>query len=390
MFKVPQPAKFVPEYDRFIYEPRVMWSIASVDSDEETRVTLPQQHFKNASRYPVRLTHVLLSPINYLLQEYSNASPTSTANFDVCGSIITKCSLRISAPFSYQFQNVLDLPFLGLAASPSATPSMQGIKSNIEYQSNLLGLSRWDFECPLYMPAKGLVQFDLSTVSYATAVPDLTPPTTSMIIMEGGGSGPGMFAGHARLRERAQTSWAQTDPTNPQVYWPRGQQPLPLDATAAGFNGEVDVWPANQIFKDREFRKQNAVRGYERVPVTGFAIHIDQIAFDDEVQDSVPYAGFLVSQMSQRMICRARTTSGGTGEWWWRPGAPISLVCPTISSALVHELNDPIWLAPDESLEIEIKTPGPTVISGGQQPLQISPIYNVGVSLAGQAVVEMR
>jgi hypothetical protein len=81
---------------------------------------------------------------------------------------------------------------------------------------------------------------------------------------------------------------------------------------------------------------------------------------------------------------RARTRNAGTQEWWWREGAPLVLVCPSMTPGLVKRLEDPIWLGPGEQLMVEMEAPDPIVV--GEETL--APTYNVGLSLCGYAVVE--
>jgi hypothetical protein len=90
------------------------------------------------------------------------------------------------------------------------------------------------------------------------------------------------------------------------------------------------------------------------------------------------------------MTCRARTTNGGTNQWWWRPGAPLALVCPTITPAQVYEFEQPIVLGPGEQLEVELWAPlAPSLVllgSGGAQTVQ--PNYTIGLSMTGYTTIE--
>ena len=399
MFHVTQPAPFQPDYERFIYEPRVLWSIASVNTADATAqttlgtgepltVVLDKQHFKNASRYPLRLTHILTAPVGYLFSDYPNTSgvaPTQLIDYDSSGGIINRCQVRISAPFSYEFQNVLALGMQDFAAEPSGEPSCRKTRLGNEYASGLFGITRWDFDQHFYLPARGSIQFDMSTVVRGSFSGDIPPePYTTMLFNELGGE---LFNGHARVREPGQAPWATVVLANPQTFFPNSPAPVPLDEfTQQSLTGtNRQVWQPSQMFRNTEFRKQNAARGVTRVPVTGFAAHINQIEYDDTVYAEWANASARVAPMSLRIITQAKTTDGGTGEWWWRPGAPLALVSPTITPALVKKLDQPIWLAPNEYLEISVTVPAP--VDFGE--ITLSPIYNVGVSLAGQAVVEM-
>jgi hypothetical protein len=124
--------------------------------------------------------------------------------------------------------------------------------------------------------------------------------------------------------------------------------------------------------------------------VHGFAVQIDQIDYDDVVIDTnliaalgAP-AGQPVAPLSLRTAIRARMKNGGTGNYWWRPGAPLALVCPSITPAQVYKLPVPITLVPGDNLEIELETPGPITIG----ETEINPLYQVGVALCGFAAIE--
>jgi hypothetical protein len=76
--------------------------------------------------------------------------------------------------------------------------------------------------------------------------------------------------------------------------------------------------------------------------------------------------------------------NGGTGAYWWREGAPLALVCPTITPAQVYDLPEPITLGPGERLDVEVSSPGPTPM--GEE--SIDSIYQIGVGLCGYASIE--
>ncbi len=91
-----------------------------------------------------------------------------------------------------------------------------------------------------------------------------------------------------------------------------------------------------------------------------------------------------ISPLALKTPVRARMHNGGTGNWWWRPWAPLALVCPTITPAQVYDLPEPITLRPGDDLEIELQTPAPITIGLAN----VRPQYTVGVSLCGYAAIE--
>lgn len=371
---------------RFVYEPRVLWTMQSVASSltAVTSVTANKDHFRNGGRWPIRLTHLLVSPVGYSLREFEGQTPTTLATFQCAGSIISLIDFIISSPFSlhwmhFNMRMLADLcePTMNPAPSSSSTTLNGQDSNNFRFVSDLFGVTRWGFEIPYDIPQKGAIQFDLSHAPLTNGIASSKTVLSEILFDEECDA----FNGHGRHRPRTAMPYAATVSGDP-VY-PAGPMPTPVDAFGSSNGTSGTFWNTAGHFQSQDFRAQNANRGKPKTGVRGFNVHIDQITFDDTVQGGAK-AGFPLTPMSQRMSCRARSVGCGTGEWWWREGAPLALVCPTITPAMVCRLPDPIWLGPGEDLKVEMTVPKGVTINQHE----LAPTYNFGMSFAGYAVVD--
>jgi hypothetical protein len=239
----------------------------------------------------------------------------------------------------------------------------------------------------MVIPKLGDLELQLSTISMPNGSLVPAPEVRANIAFyEGppaGARAPGrlLFPGNARAAQQINIRYA-----NPPVQ--AGGDSFPADGF--GYSGNVFTngsnrfWPADQQLSSKAYGAQNATDAGS-TPVTGFGVHLDQIDYDDDGIDGVVgLANQPITPLAHRIGVRARMTDGGSGAYWWRPWAPLSLVCPTLTPASVYVLPKPITLERGDNLELELEVPGPLNIEGND----ISPVYNVGVSLTGYAAIE--
>lgn len=362
--------------ERYIYEPRAFWETFSIaaDASPRPRANTTKDHWFNGSRYPITLTHLLISPINYTRREGGAASPSSLSEYHNAGAIMQRANVFLSrrgvSNFSRYFISTHDL-----TPAPRGEPSM--LHAGSGYESGLFGISRWDFDKPLRLPRQGVIDLEFSNITRPIGLGAPSAPVVSYVWSEYGGR----FGG--RTRRLARTSLAYTSTGG---VWPAGPQTFDADGFGVSNSPPVvgQTFPGDLRISGRSFRGQERTRGVGETAIGGFAVAIDQIDYDDDLQSAVAVQGDPLAPISQRIRCNARTTAGGTGEDWWREGAPLSLVTPTIGSALVYPLPDPITLGPGEQLEGVVEVPGTnTALSPN-----LSPTYNLGISLTGYATVE--
>ena len=111
-----------------------------------------------------------------------------------------------------------------------------------------------------------------------------------------------------------------------------------------------------------------------------------------EPEEKSSYNGSYVFGMTRSVAAstmvpsRIRTTDGGSGRYWWRPGAPIALVLDHITPAFVYELPVPITVGPGDALDVELEVPLSTTFP--DDGTATTPTFNLGVSFNGYAAIE--
>lgn len=367
-----------------LYEPRAFWSLARVDTASAQprppfTVRLPANDFLNGEKYPVTLTKVLVAPINYTFSRFSDANPAlSAANFRNCGvAAVEFPRVVISAPQRQYYLRNPGHPQV-TTPRPSDTPNNPGAAFGVpDYASSLWGLTRWQFDKPMIIPKLGDLEFDLSTITLPPGL--LGPPIDPRATLHFEESGGNLFGGNARQsQEIFLKSYNNTL---------GGTPPFPADGFGLSNYPQsiLSTWPSNQRFTAKRYAAENPSSDGS-IPVTAFSVMIDQNVYDDNIAESplAPLPGSVLSPLSLRVAARARMRNGGTGSWWWRQGAPLALVCPTITPAQVYDLPEPITLGPGDRLDLEVTAPAPII----QGQVQIDSVYQLGVSLCGYASIE--
>lgn len=410
------PIRYPGNVPGIIYEPRAVWSIEQVNNSDTPngRITFPRNDFQNPGKYPIILTKLLLAPVNYTYIRTVPGAPVDSLTYHVDGASALEVSeILINAPQRQNYSR-RTIPLTSWPAEPRWLPTMRGVdldgQGPQQYPSSIWGVTRWDFDHTMIIPKLGTLEIGLSPFNVATqgADPDdLREVDFAIAVSEGpppGSDAPGRvgnWPGNARLHQRSalrygdgfsplRTSGAGGLGTTGKGGPTAGQQAQITDPFGALAYGPgplttTQQWPPDQAFTAREYDAQNASE-MGSTPVTGFGVHIDQIDYDDETINatgpSVPNSP--ISPLAFRVAARARMRNGGSGEWWWRQGAPLALVQPSITPALVYQLPQPITLAPGDTLDVELQVQRPVVIAGNN----IVQAYNVGLSFCGYAAIE--
>jgi hypothetical protein len=379
-----KPTPFHVDHDRYYYEPRALWSSASVQSAAPSTsqrpggfVDLPKEDFKNPSRWPIRLTHAIVSPVGYL---YRSIETPNALFYDQSIAGLGRMRMQIAFP-KRSWIDRIDTDVMSFANVPTAEPSFDG--SPLDYASGLFGTSRWTFPVPYIVPRKASIEIVLSTIQTYTAVgltPTAVPVRASIGVHERGGR----MLGNTRWRAPTLVEYAPV-PSPGAGVWPAGPVPVLPDRwglTQSSPGLQRQVFSPSQAWQASDYNRQLASRGLPYTEITGFCVALDQIDFDDAVAVNGPPGE--LAPIAQRIITKGRTRDAGTGEQWWRDGAPLALVTPTMTPGFVHRFDDPVMLGPGEGLEVALQAPAPRLV--GQTT--ITPFYNVGVSFCGYAVVE--
>lgn len=366
-----------------IYEPRAFWSVATVntETDANTNFLLNREHFHNGSRYPITLNRMIVAPLSYTFRDFGVEPPADETQFQNSCAIINLMQVMVSAPFRQHYSRKT-FNTTGFGPLPTWEPAMRNDPTN-PYASAPWGISHWDFDQPLLLPRLGSIEFSLTGITWPNvpglAAPDPTNrPFVSMMWHEYGS----LMSGSGRLRDREQLPDISAPTTGEDLAW--------LGGDAFGVVAPANVtpaWTATGAFTAHDFNQRNPVRTGS-VLIRAFSVQLEQIAYDDAL-DAVGgvFNNQEVTPLSLRTACRVRTVDGGTQEWWWRPGAPLAMVMPTITPAQVFPLDPPITLGPGDTLDVEVRTPS-SVANIGSPPQTMTPTYRFGVSFTGWAAIE--
>jgi len=367
-----------------LFEPRAFWEVATVDvttSDtSEQTVVLNPNSFYNGERYPIEIKHIVVSMINYARKTFSDPGglPGPASGYDALSNILANFRLVISARQRQSYSRYpVDASMFVNTPSDLLVPYYGDSSKQF---SSFYGTIFRKFDPHLRIPKDGTLQFDLTAFDGTGPGPGQTNNTTSaMLAFHELGT---LFGGNARvftfdLRAAAVSSAA-----------PYGAVISP-QALAPAVNGPNtnQLWPPQHSVNPRLWKAQSpAAQG--SAEFTGLSVLIDQIDYDDfniaNLTTPTPLA-----MLATRIGCRARLTDGGSKAWWWRPGAPLPLVFPDITPALVLKLDKPITMGPGEQLEIELTVPavGHASLTGyADEPIPTT--YEFGIALNGYASIE--
>lgn len=389
----------------FLYEPRSLWSIANIQATALPQIVqLDKRHFFNGERYPITITRVTMAAINYLLVNTVQTGAPLAANVGAneSSAVINRLRVSIAVPQRYHLNTKRRVLVAAAAPEPRFMPPTvltAGVTPTDYVPSSLWGQCHLDFDKPLIIPRTGTLEWDLSAY---TPFPNNTtgggndqsaPVFATMLWQEEGG----LLPGSARTRRVALQPYtgdlSQADPLEkwpypvdgyglgvalaaagtPSVDWWGGQSRFPA---AGGANQGAPFTPATPqgSFASQESTRAGSTR------LLGMRTHIDQIAYDADLAtngfDGVPQA----SPLSLRTGCRVRSINGGSGAWWWRPGAPMALVLDTITPASVFKLPEPVTLGPGEQLDVEMEFPANIP--------DFATTFHVGIAFNGYAAIE--
>jgi hypothetical protein len=392
-----------------LYEPRAFWSIARIDtavgSGERALgvpanvLRFPERDFFNGEKYPITLRKVLMSPVGYWLDRLDlTLNPATAALRQNNAAQQEHCRLQIAAP-QRQYYSRFPISAANYAPVPSWHPAAAGQNGMPAHSSGYINTSRWDFDHDMIIPQKGYLEMGFGSINLPgwDGAGNAPRPDVRIGVYEKGG----LLNGNARVSPQiAPGGVTNEDPITvdylggfpgPPANAPWGPNNFGFAATIIGNFGR---WPPRTAggrlttFRTRDYDAQN-VSSAGSTPVSGFGVAIDQQGWDDaQIVQAAGLPGFnsaVMAPFAVNLPVRARMRNGGTGQWWWRPGAPLALVCPSMTPAYVYELPEPITLAPGDQLNVELEIPNRFVDSQGNP---IDTVYQLGVSLCGEAAIE--
>jgi hypothetical protein len=362
-----------------MYEPRSLWSIANVpQSNSPRRIRMRREDFRNGERHPIQVDRVAIAPINYTFM----SEPAGAPNPNQSCSILNRAKLIISAP-QKQHYGMKPMVLSSLAPEPRYTPQANRGVADPGLLSSLYGICMLRFDKELVIPFNGQIQSALSVIgSYGVGqIPNLD---THSLFLECGDNTTRSFAGIGSARSHRfgmqqleVTAGTREIPRDPRVGWP-----YPQDSYAnADSGGEPNFWDGAGNFSGRLFRQQESSRaGSTRV--IAFHTLINQFVLDAALISAE--GGGQPTPAALRVGCRMKTVACGSGANFWREGAPLGLVCDTITPAAVYKLPTPITLGPGDVLDVELELPGTAGEFVGDAELD----WHVGVSFNGFAAIQ--
>jgi len=389
--------------DGIYYEPRALWGLyTGGEADPDSRRPIGQNNFRNAGKYPVTVDRVVISSVNQIWDRENGAGDPLFAapSFQ---TLLNSRFLSVGAPFrqSYTKRATKSATF---RPKPTAEPGTNVYATSFfdtlggnGFGSTLFNQARLNFDKPLYIPREGTIQCQLSSlddwaqlgVDNVLLDNDLTAINASVAYIEAGG----LFGGSARVKNvpvpvRAAAEGRVTPPSADGFPYP-----LPVGEAAANVNypvvdNGVAFWAPEGTFSGSEFDRQNATRSGS-TKIDGVSIAFDSLRYDSILRAAPFQPNGVIAPLSQRIGCAFTTVNGGSGEAWWRPGAPCALVLDSITPALVYELPEPITLGSGDDLEIEDILDTQTLFLLGAEPgARPRDTFALGISFNGYAAIE--
>lgn len=377
-----------------LYEPRAYWEVFSIDSSNRdtihSRCKSTQQHFTNTDDVPVTLTHILFDAIGYSLEERDAVnSPRTTECYRNTHSVLSEMQIDISLPWRRRlttgFTPVISLPPLhnvnhhpmryGRAHKPQ---SELGTPMDSTHSAAMINDFRWRFDFPVVTPAGNQPVLSLSSIPV---------PGFADALLEDG------VTARTWCHQHYLASQWQDHQRSFCCKVPFGKNQLPRDAYGNGsYSGAwpVSDRPYNWSMPGEEWDDQKPHgMEYDDCLLREIGVLLSQSVYEDQLwasyQNKLADPQVRIANVGSSIATKIKGATVCQSKWW-RDGAPLSLVSPTKTCALVIELAHPITLAPNEQIDFEIQAPLPwqndNVIP--EEPT-VSPIYNYGVSFCGYA-----
>lgn len=366
--------------DGILYEPRALWTVGRIDTSVatagpvSTRLRGGENDLLNGEKYPVTLRYLLISPISYLFDEYSNSAGLTAANFRNNRAACLDFSRVIVSVRQRHYTTRFPVTAAVIGNQPTWNPpNLTAVGATSLFGPGVFNNYSWQFDKAMILGRTANCEFIISGYPWAgvgyTAGNAPTDAVRARIhFSEVGGA---RYHGNVRTVDVPLLSTSR-----PQF----GQDGF---GAPAGAVETTQAYPPQSQFVPRAFSQQ-AVSGYgPSTPVVGFGVGLQQQGYDDAIRAAAGTPAGSTGRIasignSVGVVARTLPGQGGTGAYWWRRGAPLCLVCPTQTSAMVYPLPEPITLEPGDSLEVQFDVPP-------ADPTDY--ISQLGVSFCGEAAI---
>jgi len=355
------------------YEPRSYWSILnSTDGG-----VWNQDHFRNEGRYPITFTRFAISSVNQIFDWYPPGVANTVRRPYTFPDLLNRTTQQIRVPFRQNYTRTQATTGT-FRPRPTSEPETYNFVNPPNFAQGTLAprlgfggkfqQSRLNFCHPLYLPQFGSIEVGLSSIG------DFDFGGAANVLGDGAVAGPndrdplglhasiawfqegGLFAGSARTK----TTPVPLISTTPQlVYTTNEGWPYLLPVADLGgvrqpaaASAEQSFWPPEATFNATEFDRQEATRSGS-TKLLGLSVAFDALTYFERIGEATSNQSGGIAPLAQRVGCQVRTTNGGSGDYWWRPGAPLSVVLDNITPAAVYDLDAPITLSPGDSLILD-------------------------------------
>lgn len=372
-----------------LYVPQALWSVAQLWNAEDglarqkpptLRINFKEGELYNGTPYNLTLTKLVISPIGYPFETVRYADPDEQLLYASRAGAFDFATLNLRVDGSYYLDRRF-LPFglFGHEIPTSEPPRLASGADPLPWSTRLFNVFRWTFDHPLEMVANASLEVELGTIR-RLAGQETAPVKGSIAIEQARG---GFWPGQTRMVPRRditvvpdgqRAKWNIPSNTQPPVGW--GPILSPEGLTGQQFSEqEIGGFGAPSLF-------------------SGMAVALDQLDLDATVS-ALEYQGpdgdnpgTQIASVGDRLNMRARLLQGGalSNLALFRDDAPLSLVMPTMTTARVFELAQPIVLTPGQGLSAAMEIPAP-VAQGGELPPRFANMQ-VGIAFTGTAAIQ--
>ena len=232
---------------------------------------------------------------------------------------------------------------------------------------------RWTFPKPLRLPKDTRYEFDLSAYAlpplFDGVISGVSDPDVyaSIGFTEEAPKGTDLpFPGRVIVSDRFELQQLNRSPFPEGTATPEGSVPSSASVQSV-------LWPGTSSHRTVPYDRDHPAL------LRGFSVHIDPVEYEDIFTDGLGTpsdSDFLIASLADKIATKAHIRNGGTMRRWWRDGAPLSLVCPSSTPAVVVPFAAPITLAPMDGIDVEMLIP---TFDTGLGTVDV----NLGISFAG-------
>ena len=369
------------------YEPASLWSAAYLSGVGLTTIQarFNKQHLRNGTRWPIVIERVAMCGINYGFDIIGSAADFGAYGAAGAGgsAVLYSGKLRLGLPFRKNLSRY-EINLSNYRPKPTGQP-----QGSVPPDSSLWGASYLKFGRPMVLPRLGSVELGLTSLCSMGLGPQggailsfSRDDITGYAYYHQSG---GLFSGSARIKKLTLATDTAITPLVPDPYTGVPFPRPPAYSIPPYIATSPSLWNGKTAMSARDFEQQEATRSGS-TEMNGVGVFLDQIDYDNDVKTNDPLVGatdYKISQLSTRVGIRMRAAHSPSGNWWWRPGAPLALVFDTLTPAVVYELPEPITIAPGDAISASLTLPGANAGTGSTPQG-----WQVGMSLNGYTLIE--